>query len=145
LSDDLSRANFKIKVAKMLERNADVELTEKKQRSLKQNSYMHVAIAYFASVTGYDAEYVKREYFKKECNKELFLVDKYDTILKRNTEDYRSSRSLTKEEMTLAIERFRNWAAREAELYIPSAEEYNESKQIQREMNTTIEHARQHN
>lgn len=128
----------------MLERNADVELTEKKQRSLKQNSYMHVAIAYFASVTGYDAEYVKREYFKKECNRELFLVDKYDAILRRNTEDYRSSRDLTKEEMTLAIERFRNWSAREAELYIPSADEYNENKQIQREINISIERAKRY-
>ena len=56
--------------------------------------------------TGNTMEYVKREYFKRSCNPELFVRTAYDKLAKRDVERLRSSRDLDTGEMTTAIERF---------------------------------------
>ena len=66
---------------------------------------------------------MKRYYFKAHCNPELFIIEKNDALLGK-VRTLRSSADLTTEEMTLAIDRFRNWAAAEAEIYIPSPDEH---------------------
>lgn len=101
-----------------------VDLTEKKQnRSLAQNAYYHVIIAYFASEYGVSKEQAECDYFKRLCNKDIFVR----TVVNRKgkeVESLRSSADLDKEEMSLALTRFRNWASAEAEIYIPSGEEH---------------------
>lgn len=100
-----------------------IDLTKNQvKRSLSQNSYLHVCIAYFASKSGNTAKYVKREYFKILCNPEIFIRQTHDKFL-GDIKILRSSADLTKDEMTTAIERFRNWSAGEASIYIPSSEE----------------------
>ena len=94
----------------------------KPQRTLKQNSYLHLIINYFASEYGETAEYVKEQYFKLAANRPLFLREKQDKLA-GNVQYLRSSRDLDKEEMQIAIERFRNWSSINAGIYIPSADE----------------------
>lgn len=103
--------------------NGIVELTEKKpRRSNLQNAYLHVILGYFAMECGYTLEEVKKEYFKVLVNPDLFIVEKeFKHIGKRKV--LRSSAELDSTEMTTAIERFRNWASKEAGIYIPSANE----------------------
>ena len=60
----------------------------------------------------------------------------------RDEENFRSTSSLTKEEMTLVIERFRNWSAKEADLYLPSADEYKENKELRKQMLKDIDNAK---
>lgn len=125
LSNPLHAQNFRLRSDALLKKQCVVELTEKKpQRTTQQNRYLHAALGYFGALTGNTLDYVKRYYFKAHCNPELFYIEKYDVLMGRKVVTLRSSADLTTDEMVLAIDRFRNWAAQEAEIYIPSPEEH---------------------
>ena len=100
-----------------------VDLTDRSSRSTAQNSYMHVCVGIVAMETGYPMEHVKQEWFKKHVNAEIFQDGGFtDRVTGQYVRRWRSTVSLTKEEMTLAIDRWRNWAAQQG-WYIPSPEE----------------------
>ena len=122
-SNPLDKANFMLRAKKLAENRKIVELTEKKpRRSLPQNKYLHVILAYFGTQTGNTLEWVKQQYYKKLVNPDLFIREKEDKYLGR-IKVLRSSADLDTAEMSLSIERFRNWAAQEPGIYIPSADE----------------------
>ena len=122
-SNPLDKANFMLRAKKLAEKGVIVDLTEKKpRRSLPQNKYLHVILAYFGTQTGNTLEWVKQQYYKKLVNPDLFIREKEDKYLGR-IKVLRSSADLDTAEMSLSIERFRNWAAQEAGIYIPSADE----------------------
>ena len=123
LSSPLDKANFLLRAKKLAESGVIVDLTEKKpRRSLPQNKYLHVILAYFGTQTGNTLEWVKQQYYKKLVNPDLFIREKEDKYLGR-IKVLRSSADLDTAEMSLSIERFRNWAAQEVGIYIPSADE----------------------
>ena len=122
-SNPLDKANFLPRANKLAESGKIVELTEKKpRRSLPQNKYLHVILAYFGTQTGNTLEWVKQQYYKKLVNPDLFIREKEDKYLGK-IKVLRSSADLDTSEFSLSIERFRNWAAQEAGIYIPSADE----------------------
>ena len=122
-SNPLDKANFLLRAKKLAESGKVIELTEKKpRRTLSQNSYLHVTIAYFASQYGCTTEWAKQRYFKQLVNPELFVREKDDEFLGR-VKYLRSSADLDVSEMSLAIDRWRNWCSMEASIYIPSADE----------------------
>lgn len=122
-SNPLDKANFLLRAKKLAESGVIVDLTEKKpRRSLPQNKYLHVILAYFGTQTGNTLEWVKHQYYKKLVNPDLFIREKEDKYLGR-IKVLRSSADLDTAEMSLSIERFRNWAAQETGIYIPSADE----------------------
>lgn len=122
-SNPLDKANFLLRAKKLAESGKIVELTEKKpRRSLPQNKYLHVILAYFGAQTGNTLEWVKQQYYKKLVNPDLFIREKKDKYLGM-IKVLRSSADLDTSEFSLSIERFRNWAAQEAGIYIPSADE----------------------
>lgn len=83
--------------------------------------------------TGNTLDDVKNNYFKKYCNHELFVTTKtYEHI--GEVEVLRSSAELTTGELTTAIERFRNWAASEAGIFLPSPDEEEFLVAIEKEM-----------
>ena len=124
LSNPLHREQFKARCNRLYTKGCVVDLTEKKPlRSIAQNKYLHVILSYFGAETGNSLDYVKRYYFKSHCNPELFITEKEDPLL-GNVKTMRSSADLTTDEMTLAIERFRNWSAQEAGIYLASPEEH---------------------
>lgn len=124
LSNELHRAQFKTRAAKLLkEGKAVVELKEcRPPRTTRQNSYLHAALGYFASQTGYSLDYVKQEYYKRLCNRDIFEREVDDRFLGR-IRVLRSSASLSTEEMSLSLDRFRNWASETAGVYIPSPDD----------------------
>lgn len=122
LSNDLQRGQFNVRVASLLKKGGVVELKDCKARSLRQNSYLHVALGYFAAQTGETLEYVKQYYYKRLVNPDIFRRERDDKFL-GHIEVWRSSASLTQEEMSLSIDRFRNWSASEAGIYIPSPDD----------------------
>ncbi|KGN85053.1 hypothetical protein [Porphyromonas gulae] len=123
LSDPLQKEQFKLRCNKLYSEGKTVELTEKTNRTLKQNSYLHLILSYFALQYGESMEFVKREFFKKWVNPETFILEKEDRILGK-VKFLRSSAELTQKEMTDCIERFRNWAAKEAYIYLPAPNEH---------------------
>ena len=123
LSNPLLCESFKVKAEALAKKGGIVELTEKKpQRTASQNRYLHSILAYFALEVGETAEYVKMNYFKLLCNRDLFVREADDKFAGK-IRVVRSSSDLDTEEMTRAIERYRNWAASEG-VYVPSPEEH---------------------
>ena len=115
---DVDKFDERVKALK--EKLAKVELVEKKpQRSLNQNAYAHTLFGYFASEFGLSADYVKYEYFKKLVNPDIFII-KHENKRGQMVDYIRSSASLDTREFTTALERFRNWSAAEAGLYLPA-------------------------
>ena len=122
-SNPLDKANFLLRAKKLAESGRIIEMSEKKpRRSLPQNKYLHVILAYFGTQTGNTLEWVKQQYYKKLVNPDLFIREKEDKYLGK-IKVLRSSADLDTSEFSLSIERFRNWAAQEAGIYIPSADE----------------------
>ena len=122
-SNPLGKANFLLRAKKLAESGRIIEMSEKKpRRSLPQNKYLHVILAYFGTQTGNTLEWVKQQYYKKLVNPDLFIREKEDKYLGK-IKVLRSSADLDTSEFSLSIERFRNWAAQEASIYIPSSDE----------------------
>lgn len=123
LNTDIDRIRYEKRVKSLLDRRTVVELSERKpKRTIPQNSYLHLLIGEFAMQTGNTMDWVKQEYFKRHCNKELFVRMKYDELTKCEVAVLRSSRDLDTKEMTTAIDRFKKWAA-EGGVDLPDAED----------------------
>lgn len=121
-SNPLQCEQFKVRAESLAKKGGIVELTEKKaRRTNRQNAYLHTILSYFGCEVGETMEYVKMQYFKLHCNRDLFVREVEDERIGK-TRYVRSSSELDTAEMTQAIERFRNWAASEG-IYIPSADE----------------------
>lgn len=124
LDDETGRKQATHRFQKLMDTRKRIELTQKREkRSLNQNSYLHLLLAYFAIETGYTTEYVKRMFFKKECSPELFIIKVKGKL--GVVKDLRSSADLDTEEMTLAITRFKNWSSQTASVLLPEAEDMN--------------------
>lgn len=123
LKNEFECQRFKDAVARMIAEGTVVDMRRKRPvRSLSQNSYLHVLLGYYAAEFGYTIEEVKFETFKKTCNASLFVRERENRRGCR-VRYIRSSRDLTTDEMTLAIERFRNYSASVAGLYLPEPRE----------------------
>ena len=111
-----------------------VELNKKRhQRSLAQNAYLHCCIALFASEYGVTLEEAKYEFFKKRYNPDIFLRKRMNKMGREITY-VRSSSSLDTEEMTRAIESFRNKVVEEFGLYIPAPDEHDALLEAQKQI-----------
>lgn len=122
LKNPLDRERFKRRCNALYQKQGIVDLSEKTQRSIQQNRYAHLIMSYLAMETGNTLDYVKEVFYKRTANKELFLREKEDEILGK-VEYLRSSADLSKEEMKLSIDRFRNWSSQTAGIYLPAANE----------------------
>ncbi len=129
LSAKQARAHLEL----LIKRGCVAEVTEKRRRSLKQNNYLHLLLGYFASQTGNTLEWVKRMYYKVECNKDLFVREWDDPYLGR-VKRLRSSTELSPGDMTTSIERFRKWSEEEAGIYLPKPNERDMLRQVEIEV-----------
>ena len=113
---DVSRAIERLKF--FIENKRVFELTEKrKKRTISQNAYLHLLFGWFALETGYTTEEVKQEIFKKIVNPNTFYEGEFGNII--TIERWRSTANLNTQEMTLCIDRFRDYASKEAAIYLP--------------------------
>lgn len=132
LSSEFQRKAFLARLDNLMEKGAVVEMTEKAFRSLNQNRYLHLLIGVVAIETGNTLEDAKTYYFKKVVNPDLFQVYVKDNM--GNTIDrLRSTAELTKEEMSMAIDRFKRWGA-ENGIYMPNPDDESLLKAIEIEM-----------
>lgn len=113
---DKQRAITRFK--KLLEKNAIIELTEKKpKRTIQQNRYLHLILAWFGYETGYTLEETKQEIFKKVVNPNIFYDGEVGEIIP--IQRWRSTADLDTAELTTAIDNFRDYASREGGIYLP--------------------------
>ena len=124
LSNEFMRKQFDSKCELYKAKGNVVELKLRtKSKTYSQLKYLHVLLKYVGCECGCDEEYVKKHYYKLAANKETFIEDKYDKYLARKVYGLRSCASLTMDEMTLTIERFRNWASMKIGIYLPQPHE----------------------
>lgn len=133
LANPLDRERIKTRLAHDIENARLVSYEHKEMRTTRQNSYLHLLLGAVAVETGNPLDYVKQEYFKALVNPALFVREVEDTFLHRRRIQLRSSRDLTTEEMTTAIDRFKRWAA-ENGIYLPEPGDADRLKEIAREM-----------
>lgn len=93
-----------------LQRN-NVSLIDESNRTLNQNSYLHVLCRIMAGETGTTEDYAKQVYFKELANPELFMRITKDPLAHRMVQTMRSTCELTVPEMAKAITQFIKWAA----------------------------------
>ncbi|MEG0697505.1 hypothetical protein [Algoriella sp.] len=106
----------------LINKKATIELTEKKpKRTIKQNSYLHMILGWFGFEFGYTLEEVKQDIFKKIVNPVIFYEGEFGNLVP--IQRWRSTATLDTKEMTIAIDNFRDYASREAGIYLPSPDE----------------------
>ena len=132
LSNELSRKQFAARVKHIWAKGGIVELTDKSRRSLSQNAYLHAILGVLALETGNSLEVVKREIYKKKVNPDLFVRIKHDPML-GEIEEVRSSRDLTKEEMSLSLDRYKKFCADNG-IFLPEPGDEELLRQIEFEM-----------
>lgn len=132
LTSELDRQRFIARARKLLEKGGFVELRECTARTLSQNAYLHLLLGVVALDTGNDLQYVKTWYFKKIVNPDLFVVKKQDRLI-GEVEVLRSTATLTKEETSVAIDRFKRWG-NENGFYMPEPGDESLLREIEIEM-----------
>ncbi len=136
LKNKLDRERFKVKVNNLCEKQScRVELIEKKQRrTIQQNRYIHLLFTWFAIEYGETIEYVKQVIFKQLVNSELFKTEHVNRKTGEVRIAWKSTADLDTKQMTLAVEKFRNYASKEAGIYLPSADEREFLENIEQEV-----------
>lgn len=115
LSNNLDKNKAQVRFKEMIDQGKVIELTEKrKKRTIKQNSYLHVAITLFAIESGYNIDEAKT-ILKRECISMRYVKDG-SMFLKR-------TRGLSTKELTDFIEFIIQFCGVQG-IYIPSPEEY---------------------
>ena len=133
LQNELKRKNFSLAVKRAWDKNLVVDFSVVAQRTLDQNSYLHVALTYLARESGGSLEYAKQVYYKQIWNKDIFRRERFDPMLGKNVEYWRSSAELSVEEMRQSIDNLLVGAARDAQVYIPDPDRPDLVAAMQRE------------
>jgi len=140
LNKQTDKDRFKRYCNTLFLKGAFVELRSLEKRSLRQNNYLHLIISWYALEFGYSLEYVKRNIYKALCNKAIFIVEKANIKTGELYKELRSSADLSTEELSTSIDRFRNYSAQTAGLYLPSPKEMMYLKEIEIEIERNKEH-----
>ncbi len=134
LTDEFQREAYKKRCVSLFNKKAKVELIDKTNRSINQNSYLHVLIGFAAIKIGEPFEFVKQAWYKQRANRDLFVKEHTDSSTGEITTYLLSSTALTVEEMSQSIKRFRNWLSVELELDTPDPDNKKAITQIEVEI-----------
>lgn len=111
LSNELDRERLQAAVRRDCEKGKLVEYKAKTTRTLSQNNYLHVIIRYFAATYGITEAEAKLDCYKRAANRDLF-VRRRENRTGEMVSYVRSTRELSTAEMSMSIDRFKDWAAR---------------------------------
>ena len=113
--NDAQRQQFREKVERMLKAGAIVRLTDEKPRTLEQNSYYQLLVAYFSSRTGNSPRWVRDTLVKRKICPDIFITE---------GGRLRSTADLTSDEMRTVTSRFQFIAATEYGVELPDSDDY---------------------
>lgn len=120
LQNEFEAEKFRDKVKSAMLNKSIVELkVRSRKRTYRQGSYLHLLIDYFATQYGCTSSEVKVDFYKKAANSKIYYKDN-----DKGNKVLRSTTDLTTEEMSLSIDRFRNWSSAIAGIYLPAPEEH---------------------
>lgn len=129
LSDEVQKKSAIKRFKWFLDKGKKVELKEKrKARSNPQNRYLHLIFQWYGLELGYTLEEVKQDIFKRHICKDIFGLDKNGLTVFRSTKDLDSN------EMTIAIETFRNHSSKDLGIYLPAPNELENIESIEQQL-----------
>lgn len=135
LKNPIDCQRFKERVNQLYEGKEFVELKKiNLERSIPQNSYLHLLIGWFSIEYGETTDYVKEYIFKRQVNKEIFETEFVNRKTGECRKGWRSTKALDTKEMTICIDRFRDYSSKEAGIYLPTPDEREYLKQVQIDM-----------
>lgn len=97
--------------ALLLKQRTNVSLTDESNRTLNQNSYLHVLCRVLAMDTGVTENYAKQIYFKRIANPEIFVSVTRDPVTSEAISYVKSTADITITDMSKAIDSFLMWAS----------------------------------
>ena len=100
---------------------------KRKARTYKQNRYLHLLLGWFGLEIGYTMNESKMIY--KKLNLETYKYTKNNNVF------LRSSAELNTKQMSITIERLRNYANEKLGIYLPEANETAYLNHIENEIN----------
>jgi hypothetical protein len=131
---DAQRAVEKLKY--FISKKKVFELIQKRvPKTYPQIKYVHLILGWFALEYGETLAYVKLEYLKKLVNPEIFEFEFTNQKTGEVRTEYKSCADLRKDELSMAITRFRDYSSKEAGIYLPGPEDLAILQQIEREIN----------
>lgn len=112
LTSKEDRCRFIKRANKLLkDQRNNVSLIDESNRTLNQNSYIHVLCRILAADTGVTESYAKQVYFKTLANPDIFVTTTKDAISNKIVSITKSTKDITITEMRKAITSFIDWAA----------------------------------
>ncbi len=132
LSKEIDRQKANAYFLKLLSEKAKVEIKKySNPRSINQNGYLHVCLAYFCLETGYSINEAKDVF--ASMLPDLMQYEKNGMRFRRSTSD------LNTKEMTLLIDTIRSFCNDQLGIYIPTSEQYYADKfNIDRELQSVL-------
>ncbi len=134
LSKLTEQDRFKQWAIKVVEAKSLVEGKAKREGTLSQNNYFHLIVSHFALQYGETMEYVKVEFVKKRICKEIFITERANRKTGELRPALRSWADLDKEERTIVINKFIDYAAKEANIRLPQPEDLAYLKEVRVEV-----------
>lgn len=132
---ELDRHRAQERLKWLISKGKRFEIKEKRaKRSLPQNNYLHLILSWYAIEYGETLEYIKQEVFKKYVNAQIFKTEHINKKTGESRDDWRSTAELDTQEMTLAIDRFRDYASKEAGIYLPEPKDMALLNHIEKEI-----------
>jgi hypothetical protein len=117
LQNPLDQKQALAQLQHLISKGAKIELTEKrKQRTYKQNRYLHVILTSWGLHLGYDLDEMK-DIIKINLSPSIFKYEKNGRTF------YKSTASLNTKEATTMIDKIRKTAQDETGFYIPEPHE----------------------
>tara|TARA_R110000803_G_scaffold36622_2_gene78716 strand:+ start:94 stop:540 length:447 start_codon:yes stop_codon:yes gene_type:complete len=100
---DFDRKKAQLYFDKLMSGTTPFEVTSLKKRSSSQNAILHVFLSYLGLELGYTLDYVKLNIWKMKWLRTTFYVEDFNKKTGIAYHRVRSSKELTKEEMSHAI------------------------------------------
>ena len=118
----------------LFEKKVFIEIKELTGGTNQQNRYFHLLIGWFALNYGESVEFVKQIMIKRDICPEIFREELISQKTGNIIVSFKSWSDIDKPNRNIVIEKFRNWSAKEAKIYLPSANEDEFLKSIEVEI-----------
>lgn len=141
VSNELNRKKAIERFKYFLDKKKTFELTEKRPlRTVSQNNYLHLILSLYALEYGDTLKHTKEELFKKLLSPDIFKTEFVNKKTGEIRDDWKSSANIDTKQMTTAINRFRNYASKEAGIYLPNPEDLIELQDIKNQIENYAEY-----
>lgn len=130
ISLDVKRSTERLRY--LIQNQKVFEIKEKRKiRSISQNRYLHLILGWFGLEYGYSLEEVKQHIFKEQVNSDLFYDGEKEGVV--TIHRWRSTATLKSDEMTLAIDRFRDFSSKQG-CYLPEPSDIGAINEMERQL-----------